>query len=265
MEFQSTPPRGGRPSECARLSWCCMVSIHAPAWGATRVTVGHAVIIANSCFNPRPRVGGDSADGHVLGIPERMTVSIHAPAWGATSWGSSRDRSSAASVSIHAPAWGATTSPVSKPVARAVHVSIHAPAWGATDVRSIGRDGKASQSFQSTPPRGGRPDRLRLQGLMRATWSRFNPRPRVGGDLHLSESRYGSWRMFQSTPPRGGRLLSDARLHRHGMKLCFNPRPRVGGDAVASSVQRVQELVSIHAPAWGATGVNVTHSGTTTN
>ena len=57
IAFQSTHPRGVRPAR-----WYCMacqdrVSIHAPAWGATR----------------RPR-------GH----HELLYVSIHAPAWGAT-------------------------------------------------------------------------------------------------------------------------------------------------------------------------------------
>ena len=55
-------------------------------------------------------------------------------------------------------------------------VSIHAPAWGATP-RGL-----------PTPP---------------ASRS-FNPRPRVGGDVHLFDKRRG----------RDG----------------FNPRPRVGGD-----------------------------------
>src|SRR5690349_18471358 len=79
-----------------------VVSIHAPAWGAT-------------C-----RWG--------LARP-RSTVSIHAPAWGAT--GAQRATDEPAAVSIHAPARGATrfrrgwgpTTPT---------VSIHAPARGAT-------------------------------------------------------------------------------------------------------------------------------------
>ena len=56
-----------------------VVSIHAPAWGATQ-HVGHAV-----------EAGDDS---------------IHAPAWGATY--SELIARTAAVVSIHAPAWGAT-------------------------------------------------------------------------------------------------------------------------------------------------------------
>ncbi len=80
-EFQSTPPRGGRPT---------MFS-------------GTVSLI---CFNPRPRVGGD------VGFMERLNtnnVSIHAPAWGATD--NQGDVGVGLSVSIHAPAWGATFAP----------------------------------------------------------------------------------------------------------------------------------------------------------
>ena len=77
--FQSTRPRGARLF--ARLSWSpsLHVSIHAPAWGATK-----AVLLLSS-------------------LPH---VSIHAPAWGATS--SLPKPPGYAIVSIHAPAWGAT-------------------------------------------------------------------------------------------------------------------------------------------------------------
>ena len=55
------------------------VSIHAPAWGATRSkTIGNG---GKDGFNPRTRMGCD----HGAGTPDAaFTVSIHAPAWGAT-------------------------------------------------------------------------------------------------------------------------------------------------------------------------------------
>ena len=77
------------------------VSIHAPAWGATR------------------------EDGIE---PPQAHVSIHAPAWGATIFFSHLYR--CIFVSIHAPAWGATAAKFE--VAKFMGVSIHAPAWGAT-------------------------------------------------------------------------------------------------------------------------------------
>ena len=75
--FQSTPPRGGRPTRrTARCLW--VVSIHAPTRGATALQkrfgerygfqstpprggrrVNRGVISAVFCFNPRPHAGGD--------------------------------------------------------------------------------------------------------------------------------------------------------------------------------------------------------------
>ena len=55
--FQSTHPRGVRLDHGATVHYVLLVSIHAPAWGAT--------------------LRGPGADG-------RTVVSIHAPAWGAT-------------------------------------------------------------------------------------------------------------------------------------------------------------------------------------
>ena len=55
------------------------VSIHAPAWGATRTRSEQQS--CNEGFNPRTRVGCDDQIA-ALGVTD--TVSIHAPAWGAT-------------------------------------------------------------------------------------------------------------------------------------------------------------------------------------
>ena len=77
------------------------VSIHAPAWGATyRVRAAEHRF---ECFNPRARVGRDT----FATIAEQYSgVSIHAPAWGATQ--AFGNLLYYYYVSIHAPAWGAT-------------------------------------------------------------------------------------------------------------------------------------------------------------
>ena len=77
--FQSTHPHGVRLKAFESCRAIDAVSIHAPAWGATR---------------------------QILHRGERRSVSIHAPAWGATTL--SAVTSSSCHVSIHAPAWGAT-------------------------------------------------------------------------------------------------------------------------------------------------------------
>ena len=79
-KFQSTHPRGVRQPVLVPLHGGHVVSIHAPAWGAT---VGWGGVV----------------------MTER--VSIHAPAWGATP-GTDLSAVLGLTVSIHAPAWGAT-------------------------------------------------------------------------------------------------------------------------------------------------------------
>ncbi len=141
------------------------------------------------------------------------------------------------------------------------YVSIHAPAWGATYALQnnnaemgfnprarVGRDPAMSDvltiiSFQSTRPRGARhpygerPDYHKVSihapawgatcYYSRIRWeSRFNPRARVGRDKPLSVKSLDE--SFQSTRPRGARLFQE--------------------------VLRFYLRVSIHAPAWGATG-----------
>ena len=80
-------------------------------------------------------------------------------------------------------------------------------------------------SFQSTRPRGAR---LILLPSRRLEGGCFNPRARVGRD-HGGQASLPEQRGFQSTRPRGAR--QDER----------------GG-------KQAQLQVSIHAPAWGATG-----------
>ena len=101
----------------------------------------------------------------------------------------------------------------------------------------------------------------------------FNPRPRMGGDVLLVmlattsptvsihapawgatayvEDFPASLLSFNPRPRMGG----DGRPWRSlPCKERFNPRPRMGGDANATG-HPVRCIVSIHAPAWGATDV----------
>ena len=106
VQFQFTLPRGERLRLRQSAQGVVIVSIHAPAWGATR--------------GERLRLR-QSAQGVVI-------VSIHAPAWGATC--AFEESAGEAKVSIHAPAWGATQRNLGP--RQRDRVSIHAPAWGAT-------------------------------------------------------------------------------------------------------------------------------------
>ena len=231
------------------------VSIHAPAWGATRLS--------------RP--------------PGRLrAVSIHAPAWGATvnPCPSLRHRP----VSIHAPAWGATRRAVAE--GSPPGVSIHAPAWGATGFQSfdcwdLGRFNSRSRMGSDEVARRARPG-----------GTCFNSRSRMGSDAwRWSRSRrrrvsihapawgatadYASWRLigqvsihapaWGATPeppsrygipgvsihaPAWGATHAEDRTGRQRGR--FNSRSRMGSDSATPST-RPRSRVSIHAPAWGAT------------
>ncbi len=143
--FQSTRPRGARRQLVGAVATGSLVSIHAPARGATQP--GLARIDFRYCFNPRAREGRDKAftlrftvcpsfnpraregrDGQRLTDATFINVSIHAPARGATL--ERLDKPEAVIVSIHAPARGATIP--DNHIRGRSNVSIHAPARGAT-------------------------------------------------------------------------------------------------------------------------------------
>ena len=121
-------------------------------------------------------------------------------------------------ISIHAPAKGATPLwPYSSGLSR---ISIHAPAKGATYFPFVPG---VSERFQSTLPRRER----RKYNCAEAAENNFNPRSREGSDCECK--------------------CSYQRLH------YFNPRSREGSDVFFSAFSSSEEVISIHAPAKGAT------------
>ena len=261
--FQFTRPRGARPTfdsdvraskvsihapargaTLSRLSFMrlTMVSIHAPARGATTM-MGDVdaiklfqftrprgarlhdlpYIIDGDAFQfTRPRGARPQCYHRKLAY---LDVSIHAPARGATSERLGTLKRNC--VSIHAPARGATIT--QGDITRREEVSIHAPARGAT---------------------------YKPQVRMRLT-RRFNSRAREGRDTSAPIGLSGSW--FQFTRPRGARLAaapSTAPADRFQFTRPRGARPRQEELPVAV------RLVSIHAPARGATAHIVSHYST---
>ncbi len=252
--FQSTRPHGARLRAGNLTFGVHVVSIHAPAWGATQL---------------------QQQRGHF------GDVSIHAPAWGATL----QKRYNLMPVQFQStrphgarPIRYRLTLPVIKfqstrphgarpsacPLPGAVsgfnprarmgrdfqntagegshRVSIHAPAWGATIQsvctawRRIGFNPRARMGRDPV-------HRQRFSGRRR-----FNPRARMGRD-------YTPWRRCCRRSCFNPRARMGRDIHR--ALLChlysgFNPRARMGRDEGAV-ITVTCEKVSIHAPAWGAT------------
>jgi len=235
--FQSTLPHGERRAFYVRVASSLHVSIHAPARGATRRAITSCVIQlvsihapargatrlpeiacnASHCFNPRSRTGSDRSSP--IGALLDTPVSIHAPARGATlRLGRQSDY-----VRRFNPRSRTGSDSLQTVVVALLVVSIHAPARGAT--YSTGCT-KCGTGFQSTLPHGERQDRVAQ--VVRATAFQstlpHGERHPVLKEVHLVHK-------FQSTLPHGERLWPGFVAWFHG--------------------------VSIHAPARGATHVNL--------
>ena len=166
-------------------------------------------------------------------------------------------------------------------------VSIHAPAWGATDMHKwtlihlscfnprtrvgcdkVGIDRTETVGrFQSTHPRGVRRWRAALpvsavcfnprtrvgcDGDGRNSYVHdgcFNPRTRVGCDKHTFTG-FASPFSFQSTHPRGVRHF---KTHRAFHKIIVSIHAPAWGATIIQLNNSHYIVVSIHAPAWGAT------------
>ena len=122
-------------------------------------------------------------------------------------------------------------------------ISIHAPAKGATALLSAIT---SNYRFQSTLPRRER----RIWKSCIRSWSRdFNPRSREGSDGN-SGTTYFCCNLFQSTLPRRERPITFSAFLDGEY---FNPRSREGSDYLVGLLYNPLILISIHAPAKGAT------------
>ena len=229
-------PAGGatRDPEDFRKLW--NVSIHAPAGGAT---VPQAFgFRLSGCFNSRSRGGSDCKPRSrrfkprlfqftlprgerrlsMATEPASSSVSIHAPAGGATGQALG-SLPKYIQVSIHAPAGGAT--PLTGTAIVDAPVSIHAPAGGATRIL-FAED--ATHLFQFTLPRG---ERLRHRPYIAATKLGFNSRSRGGSDRNARFS-HGELLQVSIHAPAGG--ATERSIFTRGIAASFNSRSRGGSD-----------------------------------
>ena len=189
-----------------------LVSIHAPAWGATPSSC--PLGLRSGRFNPRTRVGCDA-------LPRCSRES--GPSFQSTHPRGVRPRTTAPHFGEHRfnprtrVGCDAATSVQTVGLTR---VSIHAPAWGAT------RDGQMALSailFQSTHPRGVRPSSV--------------PYPHVDGRVSIHAPAWGATRRMGDVARRGQgfnprtRVGCDVSVRSQKCHdPCFNPRTRVGCD-----------------------------------
>ncbi len=185
--FQSTPPHGGRRAVRAIARDLGIVSIHAPARGATRIC--RRASTRPISFNPRPRTGGDWS----MSCSFRIMLCFNPRPRTGGDPGDRVQRDQRTCFNPRPRTGGDRSHPGSS---RLPPVSIHAPARGATMRRN-----RISPliRFQSTPPHGGR---LGSQLPPRAK-NRFNPRPRTGGDFARWDGRAGH-PCFNPRPRTGG-------------------------------------------------------------
>ena len=231
--FQSTRPRGARRQGRYRQRQPEVISIHAPARGATDSST---LCGSPSTFqSTRPRGARRQRLGPLSDLclfqstrPRGARLPTAFAIWDVKN------------ISIHAPARGATRPPSKGSTASSI--SIHAPARGATvtgDTKPVKED-----LFQSTRPRGARRDgTTAAQGIMD-----FNPRAREGRDIS-SPSNTRSRKISIHAPARGA-TQGPAVTIRSGYISIHAP----ARGATASSAVRFQCFaISIHAPARGAT------------
>ncbi len=212
--FQSAPPRGGRPECGIQFYRVHVVSIRAPAWGATGPSTACQSRLLR--FNPRPRVGGDKRECREA--RQAIIVSIRAPAWGATDAVMLMEIAQVEFQS--APPRGGRPGAISCTCCSSSCFNPR-PRVGGDRVHASFL--QHATMFQSAPPRGGR---LRMSQFF-PIFHGFNPRPRVGGDARNSALTGPTAHGFNPRPRVGG---DDAAPCVHRGSAGFNPRPRVGGD-----------------------------------
>ena len=167
-----------------------LVSIHAPARGATLFLVGYAA--NQKRFRSTPPRGGRPFDSS--GLPSRLLFRSTPPRGGRPAI---FDRVPRGGLFRSTPPRGGRQRRLVASYALR-SVSIHAPARGAT---MAAMDLRKRLRFRSTPPRGGRLAAFKLSHNFLGS---FDPRPREGGD-----GDHGAL---------------------HCCPASFDPRPREGGD-----------------------------------
>ena len=231
--FQFSPPRGGRLHGVVIVFGHLLISILAPARGATDITTSKVVRFQ---FQFPPPHGGRRERP----MDWKQTILFQFPPPHGGRQFACRCRTRFAHISIPAPARGATTHPPLD--SYVLTISIPAPARGATLLISSAISG--TTLFQFPPPHGGRQISVSLRGPLQ----NFNSRPRTGGDISVGVGVAGD-PISIPAPARGATLWS---VHSVSCDLISIPAPARGATLPRANIQR-SVFISIPAPARGAT------------
>ena len=275
--FQSTLPQGERRklpfSSGAFLSYfnprsrkgsdanvicfcvCSIISIHAPARGATVYAIIDTAgnVQFQSTLPQGERLGAIQQYSNIITfqstLPQgerrsRPSVTAITANFNPRSRKGSDSSGSAADchirISIHAPARGATRlHPHQRPI---FQISIHAPARGATCI-AFGKS--VYVEFQSTLPQGERLELISSQPF----FANFNPRSRKGSDCERPHEAPKPDISIHA--PARGATISWRKIK--NQRRYFNPRSRKGSDPAGAAFAIAKTYISIHAPARGAT------------
>jgi hypothetical protein len=211
------------------------ISIHAPAWGATRGKK-HQIHDTIRDFNPRSRMGSDTT------FPQRMSLpgNFNPRSRMGSDQSTAKCTDKTQHISIHAPAWGATL------LIMRYHllpmISIHAPAWGATGKWAADWE---NEEFQSTLPHGERRRSLRLI-LQQEEISIHAP---AWGATYRASGEY-IYQLISIHAPAWGATL---KLMNKPLRKLFQSTLPHGERRTRGSRKIFPIGISIHAPAWGAT------------
>ena len=198
--FQSTRPHGARHFVYCGGSGSSIVSIHAPARGATFSPGVRAT--TPRCFNPRARTGRDVTSP----TGKSKTYKFQSTRPHGARLQRAGHAHGAFAVSIHAPARGATQRQLAH---RACRLRFNPRARTGRD-ETCRNDLRPARGFNPRA-RTGRDDHERAWCLQPKG---FNPRARTGRDLMRKNSGWNS--MFQSTRPHGARQHQRVPVGRTG-------------------------------------------------
>ena len=189
------------------------ISIHAPGWGATRVTIQTSKTASFQSTHPggvRPKL---------VSAKEQLRPKFQSTHPGGVRLSRYRDKCKRFKISIHAPGWGATFYALILGA-----LSAHFNPRTRVGCDKMEPSCATSAMYFNPRTRVGCDKRSRASAGLAAN---FNPRTRVGCDQ------------------RSNLLNSIAED--------FNPRTRVGCDIHLHAADHRRFAISIHAPGWGAT------------